>query len=260
LSERKAMKINRRLTLRATLVIALMLIVTITSSRLQADSGSGGGATTTLPFTDVMGNAFFCEIAEAFFSGLTNGTSATTYSPTQNVPREQMAAFIARTMDQSLKRGSRRAALKKFWTPTSADGLGLTTVGTNPLAVESDGADLWVANTNSNTVSRVRASDGKLLETWTGAVGAYGVLAAKGLIFVTGNTSTGNLYGIDPTQPADAVTTLTSAVGIAPKGIAFDGARVWTANDGGSISIVNSQPPKREYHHGGIHDAPRDSV
>jgi len=62
-----------------------------------------------LPFTDVMGSPFFCQIAEAFFSGLTNGTSATTFSPSQNVTREQMAAFTTRTMDQSLKRGSRRA-------------------------------------------------------------------------------------------------------------------------------------------------------
>ena len=197
----------------------------------------------TLPFTDVpAANIFFCSIAEAFFSGLTNGTTPTTYSPAANVPREQMAAFVTRTMDQSLKRGSRRASLKQFWTPTSADGLGLTTVGTNPQLVESDGADLWVANHGAGTVSRVRASDGKLLETWTGASGAVGVLAAKGLIFVTGNTNPGKLYQIDPTQPAGAVTTLTSSLGNSPRGIAFDGARIWTANEGGSVSIVRFNP------------------
>jgi hypothetical protein len=153
-----------------------------------------------------------------------------------------MAAFITRTMDQSLKRGSRRAALKQFWTPTSADGLGLTTVGSSPLLVESDGADLWVANELSGTVSRVRASDGKLLETWTGAAFATGVVAAKGLIFVTGNTTPGKLYQIDPTQPVGAVTTLTSSLGALPQGISFDGARIWTANIGspGSVSIVTS--------------------
>jgi hypothetical protein len=240
--EGKTMKLNSRSTVRATLMISLMLVITVASTRVRADQGTCGGATTTLPFTDVMGNLFFCQIAEAFFSGLSSGTSATTYSPAANVTREQMAAFITRTMDQSLKRGSRRAALKQFWTPTSPDGLGLTTVGTTPFLVESDGADLWVANFTSGTVSRVRASDGKLLETWTGATNAFGVVAAKGLIFVTGITSPGNLYQIDPTQPVGAVTTLTSSLGADPQGISFDGARIWTANAGGSVSIVTLNP------------------
>jgi hypothetical protein len=236
------MKTNHHSTFRAVLMMAPMLIITIASTRLRADSGSCGGTTLILPFTDVAGNPFFCEIAEAFFSGLTNGTTPTTYSPAQNVPREQMAAFITRTLDQSLKRGSRRAALNQFWTPTS-DGLGLTTVGGTPQLVESDGTDLWVASFN-NSVSRVRASDGKLLDTWTGADFAFGVLAAKGFIFITGNTVNpgGSLYRIDPTQPAGSVTTLTNSLGAFTRGIAFDGARVWTANAGGSISIVTLNP------------------
>ena len=228
------MTTNRRSTFRAALVIALMLIITIASSRLRADSGSCGGATTTLPFTDVAGSIFFCSIAEAYFSGLTNGTSGTTYSPGNNVTRDQMAAFITRTMDQSLKRGSRRAALDQYWTPTSEEGLGLTEVGGQPRFVKSDGADLWVANLNG-TVSRVRASDGKALGTWTGAAGAAGVVAARGLIFVTGNTSPGSLYYIDPSAPAGAVNTLANSLGNSPLGISFDGARIWTANYGGSV-------------------------
>jgi hypothetical protein len=229
---------NRHSTLRVSVVMALMLIISIASTRLRADSGSCGGAMVTLPFTDVGSNIFFCEIAEAFFSGLTNGTTPTTYSPGQNVPREQMAAFVTRTLDQSLKRGSRRAALKQFWSPKSPDGFGFTTVGTSPVQVESDGADLWVTNFTDGTVSRVRGSDGKLLETWTGATAAYGVVVAKGRIFVSGHTNPGRLYQIDPTQPASAVTTLTSSLGDSPRGIAFDGSRVWTTNQGGSVSIV----------------------
>ncbi len=232
------MRIKSSIAIRTTLLISLMVSVTVLSSRLQADVGTCGGASVGLPFTDVpSGNVFFCSIAEAYFSGLTNGTSPTTYSPAANVPREQMAAFVTRTMDQSLKRGSRRAALKQFWTPTSENGLGTFTVGTNPNLVESDGADLWVAN-NGGTVSRVRASDGKVLDTWTGATGAYGVLVAKGAIWVTGNQSPGKLYIIGPGDPAGAVFPLPSSIGDFPQGIAFDGARIWTANQGGSISIV----------------------
>src|SRR6185295_15318783 len=119
------MKLNNHSTFRAALMIALMLIITIASRSLRADTGTCGLGMTTLPFTDVpSSNIFFCSIASAYFTGLTNGTTGTTYSPSANVPREQMAAFVSRTLDQSLKRGSRRAALKQFWTPKNADALG----------------------------------------------------------------------------------------------------------------------------------------
>ena len=207
-SRRRTMNTSRRSTVRANLMISLMLVITIASSRLHADTGTCGLGTTTLPFTDVpASNIFFCSIASAYFTGLTNGTSGTTYSPSANVPREQMAAFVSRTLDQSLKRGSRRAALDQYWTPTSANGLALTTVGPYPVLVKSDGADLWVASVTGNTVSRVRASDGKLLETWTGSGGSAALVAAKGLIFLIANTIPGILYQIDPSQPAGAVTT-----------------------------------------------------
>jgi hypothetical protein len=237
------MKTTRRIYKRAMALVLLMIAITAASTRLHADTGTCGGQMITLPFTDVAaGNIFFCSIAEAYFSGLTNGTSATTYGPAANVPREQMAAFITRTMDQSVKRSSRRAVLDQFWTTQGADNFGLTTVGDGPRLVKSDGADLWVTNLLGNTVSRVRASDGRLLETWTDATGAVGVLIAMGKVFIAGQTNPGSLYQIDPTQPPGAVTTLTSALGVTPQGIAFDGQRIWTANFGGSVSIVSLNP------------------
>src|SRR5688572_8618031 len=126
------MPLNRSIVIRAVVLLSLMASLTVLSSRLQADTGSCDGATTTLPFTDVQGNVFFCQIAAAYFSGLANGTAATTYSPGANVTREQMAAFITRTMDQSLKRGSRRAVAKKWWTPQTENSLTLTDVGDSP--------------------------------------------------------------------------------------------------------------------------------
>src|SRR5262249_16289470 len=192
------------------------------------------GSTGTLlgvcgPFTDV--SAFCSEVLEIFYLGITTGTTATTYDPASNVSRLQMAIFLSRSADRLLQRGSRRAALKQFWTPQNAAALSLTTVGANPFLVESDGADLWVANGTSGTVSRVRGSDGKLLETWTGASSAAGVLVAMGSVFVTGFTlPTGRLYLIDPSQPAGAVTTVASGLGLGTFGIAFDGFRIWTAN------------------------------
>ena len=134
---------------------------------------------------------------------------------------------------------SRRAILDQFWTPQNNAVLGLTTVGITPLLVRSDGADLWVASEGGNSVSRVRASDGRLLETWTGATLATGVLVAMGKVFATGSTSPGQLYLIDPSQAAAAVTTVAANLGSDATGIAFDGARIWTTSSaGGSVSIV----------------------
>jgi hypothetical protein len=234
---------NHHLLYRAVVIVLFLTLIVVASRQMRADTGSCGGASLTLPFTDVpSSNIFFCAIASAYFSGLTNGTTATTYSPSQTVTREQMAAFVSRTMDQSLKRGSQRAVAKKWWMPQSAKNVTLTTVGNLPQKVEFDGTDLWVTNLGSDTVMRVRASDGKVLDTWTGADGAIGIVAAMGKIFITGHTNPGKLYRIDPTLPAGAVTTLTSSLGAFPSGIAFDGSRIWTANFGGTISIVSLNP------------------
>lgn len=96
------MTVNRSIAVRFDLLISVMANLTILSKTIQADTGTCGGASITLPFTDVPNtNIFFCLIAEAYFSGLTAGTSATTYSPSDPVPREQMAAFISRTQDSA---------------------------------------------------------------------------------------------------------------------------------------------------------------
>jgi hypothetical protein len=185
-----------RIKHRSVVAVAVMIAgLTAASTYLRADTGTCGGASITLPFTDLPStNIFFCAIAEAYFSALTNGTTPTTYGPSANVLREQMAAFITRTLDQSLKRGSRRAALNQFWTPTlHFDSVGMTNFPSGGALgqVQSDGTDLWVAGFGDNTVYRVRASDGRILETWTGATNAYGVLVARGYVFVTGLTGPG---------------------------------------------------------------------
>src|SRR4029453_15102696 len=121
---------SRRFIYLRTSLLALMVVL-VASSRMQADNGSCGGQTLTLPFTDVMGSIFFCQIAEIYFQGITLGTTPTTYSPANNVTRDQMAAFLGRTLDAGLTRGSERAALDQFWTtsPHYDLDLGTTTLG-----------------------------------------------------------------------------------------------------------------------------------
>jgi hypothetical protein len=187
-----------------------------------------------------MGNPFFCQIAAAYFSGLTAGTSATTYSPTAPVTREQMAAFVSRTLDQSLKRGSRRAVLKQWATPSALgqSGLEVTLIDALPQLVECDGTDLWVANQGSGTVSRVRASNGSLVGTFWGATNPTGVLVTYGYIWVTGFTNPGRLHFINPKDSTGAIGP-GFVVGASPLGIATDGAGIWTANNSGSVSILS---------------------
>ena len=200
-----------------------------------------GGAAASLglcgPFTDISDAAFCPFVLEIFSLGITTGTTPTTYDPSGNVTRLQMAAFLSRGVDGVLKRGSRRAALDQLWTPRNAAALALTPVGSTPFAVRSDGTDIWVANFSDHKVFRVRAGDGKLLETWTGAGTALGVAVAMGRIFVIDDTDPGKLYRIDPTQPAGVVTTVATNLGDFPFGIAFDGGRLWTSGNG-SMSIV----------------------
>jgi hypothetical protein len=199
------------------------------------------------PFTDVT-PAFCPYVLELYYLGITAGTSATTFSPDDPLTRGQGAVFIAKGLNQSLARSSRRAALGQWWTTTPHWdlGLGVTTVGNDPEGLAADGQDIWVANEGSGTVSRVRAADGRALETWTGAHGASAVLVAMGRIFITGlDSPNGWLYAIDPTlTPAD-VTTVVSGLPTAPVSLSFDGSRLWTANLDGSVSIITpgASPP-----------------
>ena len=219
---------------------ALVLPCCLASALLGGLAGSLAGACG--PFVDVANDAFCAFVLEIFYLGITTGTTPTTYDPTSNVSRLQMAAFLSRTVDRTLQRGNRRAAMDQFWTPQSAASLGLTTfvAGSIPQMLRFDGDDVWVANYNAATVARVHASDGRLLQTWTGASSAWGVLVAMGRIFISADESPGKLYQILPSPVAGGVTTVASNLGNQAFGIAFDGQRIWTADYGipGAVSIV----------------------
>lgn len=235
--------IDRRFIPRLASLALLVAVLTVTSVRLRADTATCGGGSVTLPFTDVpAASTFFCSIASAFNSGLTNGTSPTTYSPAANVTREQMAAFVSRTLEQAIRRNNLRSVTRKWDLPPDATGITLTTVGTDPQGVEFDGTDIWLANNDSNTIQRFRPSDGELLQTFTNAADVSRLVAARGRIFAIGTANPGRLYFIDPTAGPGPVSVELTNLPSNPKGIAFDGARVWTANLGGSVSIITLNP------------------
>jgi hypothetical protein len=207
------------------------------------------------PFVDV---AFFCSpILELYNLGVASGTSPSTFAPDQLATRAEASAFVARSFNQTLRRSTRRAALGQWWTTTPHwdIGLGTTFLPTATTGVVFDGADLWSLDGNGS-VYRVRAGDGRPLETWAGSSTALALSAAMGRVFVTGFTGVtipynGFLDVIDPSQPAGTPTRVAENVGAVPVAIAFDGAKLWIADSGigafqsGGIVIVSptSAPP-----------------
>jgi YVTN family beta-propeller protein len=227
-----------RLRYRATILVFSIAILVTFSTQLRADTGTCGGTNVTVPFGDIAGNTFFCQIAAAYFSGLTNGTSATTYSPGAAVAREQMAAFVTRTLDQSLKRGSRRAALDQWWyakDDSAARTRGILE-GESLNYIKSDGKDLWTVSANG--LSRIDPVTGN--DTSYGVFNfPRGVLIAMGSVFVAAGS---DLFRINPKLSPNAigaVTKVTSNLGVQPLSLAFDGKNIWTANQGGSVSIID---------------------
>src|SRR5690242_3640359 len=88
------------------------------------------------PFTDVTPG--FCPyVLELYYLGITAGTSATTFSPDDPLTRGQGAVFIAKGLNQSLVRSSRRAALGQWWTTTPRwdDRIGTIDVGLDPIGI-----------------------------------------------------------------------------------------------------------------------------
>ena len=205
----------------------------------------GAGAATGLvqdvcgPFTDVS-PALCPYVLEMYYLGITAGTSPTTYSPEATVTRGQAAVFVSKGVNQAIARSSRRAALGQWWTPsftTWLNGLATTTLPDAYLGpLVCDGSDVWVGG--QTAVFRVRASDGKLLDTWT-VPNPFRLIAAMGRIFVAGGTSPTDvsIFMIDPASPpgpAAAVAALPSPAW----GLSFDGGRLWTVNLDGSVSII----------------------
>jgi DNA-binding beta-propeller fold protein YncE len=202
-----------------------------------------GGVTYPFPYTDVTGvGAAFCPgIMEAYVTGVSKGTTPTTFSPNNTVTRVQMTTFLQRSLDQGLGRTSRRAALNQWWTPQNTAALQSVSLGGGPAFCAADGEDIWTSTFGQ--VVQVQANSGKVLGTWTGANSSEGVVAAGGKVFVTGEMVPGGLYVIDPTTAPGVVTTASSSLGNRPYGIAFDGTNLWTANFGGSVSIITPQSP-----------------
>ncbi len=218
--------------------LAMGVAATLSIAPVQAQEMCGG-QNYPFPYTDVSGvGAAFCPgIMEAYVTGVSKGTTPTTFSPDTTVTRVQMTTFLQRSLDQGLARASRRAALNQWWTTQLVIPVGILV--DSPQFCATDGESIWT--TTFGEVAQVQPN-GLVAETWTGATNSEGVVDALGQIFATGKTSPGSLYYVNPQEPGGAVEVTAAVLGNNPIGIAFDGVNLWTANYGppGSVSIIST--------------------
>ena len=100
----------------------------------------------TLPFTDVRETDwFYDDVVFAYENGLFSSTTATTFSPSENVTREQMAAILCRYAQYKRYDTTASAALSAF-----SDAAAVSTYAKAPLS--------WAV-----AEKLVNGTDGKLL-------------------------------------------------------------------------------------------------
>jgi len=71
------------------------------------------------------------------------------------------------------------------WYPAIQTGLQFAIPGEYPTGVAFDGANIWVTNNNSNTVTKLQASDGTVLGTFNAGTGPFCIAFDGANIWVT---------------------------------------------------------------------------
>lgn len=111
----------------------------------------------------------------------------------------------------------------------ASDGatLGTFAVGTSPYSIVFDGTNIWVANLSSNGVTKLRASDGVVLNQ-------FGMSAPAALAFDGVNiwAVSSNANQVVRRRASDLADMGFFAVGANPSAIVFDGVNIWVPNNG----------------------------
>jgi outer membrane protein assembly factor BamB len=98
--------------------------------------------------------------------------------------------------------------------------------GTNPVGVAFDGANIWVANFSSNNVTKLQASDGKVIGSFSVGTNPNDMAFDGANIWVS-NFSSNNVAKL---RASDGSMLGTFNAGSAPVGISFDGANIWVTS------------------------------
>src|SRR5215470_2526185 len=101
------------------------------------------------------------------------------------------------------------------------------TTSTTPIAFAFDGANMWVVNFGANTVSKLRASDGVVLGTFS-VPGIFPAGVAFDGINIWVANSDSNF--VTKLRASDGANLGSFTVGATPLGVAIDGTNVWVTN------------------------------
>ena len=246
----------------------------IRATQIKAGQGTDNFVYTTTPyFTDVpVTDPYFKYIQKLKDLNIT--TMSGTYIPSEDVTRDQMAAFLARAflgMVNTFQMGGgiQGNRLSLFNTVTtiagyarSADGTGAEASFFFPRGITTDGTNSYVVDTNNSIIRKIAISSG-IVTTVAGSARTYGsadgIGSAASFKYPTGIATDGiNLYVADSSNSTirkivistGAVTTLAGAAGApgwtngvgaaarftSPGGITTDGTNLYVV-DGGSSTI-----------------------
>jgi len=123
----------------------------------------------------------------------------------------------------SLSRNPLQIALLHWYNANLTTTFG---VGNGPTLMAFDGANMWIVNHGSDSVTRLRASDGSILGTFSVGSQPWGVAYDGSNIWVA-NEGSNNVTKL---RARDGANMGTFTVGNAPVGVAFDGANIWVVN------------------------------
>ncbi len=110
----------------------------------------------------------------------------------------------------------------------ASDGLNqdFFTVGSAPAAVAFDGTYVWVTNYSSGKVSKLLAENGGYIGEYTVGTNPWGICFDGTNIWVA-NTGSKTVTKL---RASDGAFLGSTGVGTTPAGVAFDGANIWVAN------------------------------
>jgi YVTN family beta-propeller protein len=114
--------------------------------------------------------------------------------------------------------------------------LGTFAVGSRPISIAFDGANVWTANYGSNNVTKLRVSDGTTLGTYNVGSGPY-ALAFDGVNIWAANYGSSNVTKL---RASDGIVLGTFRVGPAPVSVVFDGANVWVTDSANNITKLRA--------------------
>ena len=107
-----------------------------------------------------------------------------------------------------------------------ADTSTFVDVGSQPIGVCFDGANIWTANYGDNTVTKMQASDGQVLGTFKVGTQPYGVTFDGADVWVSNQLDS----TVTKLRASDGKRLGTFLVGKGPSWMAFDGQSIWVTN------------------------------